>query len=461
MNRMSSTAMRSAKVASSSGQWRNFTPILIVECYLSFTVLVFAFGPWPWDVRNPVTLYTYLFLVQAALLLGYLSVTTKDSRTTYTGQYSSSKLLKVSVALSFAAIIPFYYIQLGRFDLSASGMLSQIVAGATDPGKAYKEILNAPRFGSHFIVLWAYVLFTPILWLSVPLGVAAWESLSLKMKAAIAFIVLANVATWLAIGTIKGIADNAVVIVLSMLARRRKPLRIRYNFWTAADNLRRTAAIVCALSAVVFYFSYAQDSRGHGQVMYTFDKVAGISLDTQNIFIAGLPSGMQSAVGRGSSYLTQGYYGLSLALDEPFQWTYGVGHSLFFSGILSHMTGIDATNLTYPARLEVHSGWNMDTRWDSVYPWWASDVTFPGTLIILFLIGQLLAATWIDVQLGENPYALPLFALTVIMIFYFPVDDHILSTPSTVWAFWGLLLLWRSTRRTIGRGWSGTGIGRG
>ena len=445
MNRMNSSAMRSVKIASSFGDWRKFTPILIVECYLSFTVLVFAFGPWPWDVRNPVTLYTYLFLVQAALLLGYLSITTKGSGTTYTGRYSSSKLLKVSVALNLAAIIPFYYLQLGRFDLSASGLLSQIVAGATDPGKAYRDILNAPRLGSHLVVLSSYMLLTPILWLSVPLGVAAWESLSLKMKAAITFIFLANVATWIAIGTIQGIADNAGIIAISMLASRRKPFKKRLN-------LRRIGAIVCALSAVVFFFSYAQNSRLRGKTMVLTDKDAGITLDTGNILIAGLPSEMQSMVGRGISYLSQGYYGLSLALEEPFQWSYGVGHSLFITGLVVEMTGFDATDLSYPARVDAHSGWNMSTRWDSVYPWLASDVTFPGTLLVMFLIGRLLASVWIDSQSGQNPYALPLFVITMLIILYFPASDKILTSVYSLGAFWGLLCLWLSTRRKIRRG---------
>ena len=443
MNRMNSSAMRSVKIASSSGEWRRFTPILIVECYLSFTVFVIALGPWPWDVQNPVTLYTYLFLVQAALLLGYLSITTKDSGTTYTGRYSSSKLLKVSVALNLAAIIPFYYIQLGRLEFSVSGMLSQIVAGAMEPGRAYKDLLLTPNTGSHSLI-YAYMLSTPILWLSLPLGVAAWESLSLKMKAAIAFIVLANVATWIAIGTVQGIADNGGIIVLSLLASRRKPLRKHLN-------LRRAAFIVCALFTIVLYFSYSLNSRSNGKMAMT-DPDTGITLDTDNILIAGLPAQMQSVVGRGCTYLSQGYYGLSLALEEPFQWTYGVGHSLFWIGAARQVTGFDATELVYPARIEADFGWRMDLRWDSVYPWWASDVTFPGTLLLVFLIGRLLASVWIDTQSGENPYALPLFTITMLVILYFPANDKVLTSTFQLGAFWGLLCLWLSTRRTIRKG---------
>jgi hypothetical protein len=161
---------------------------------------------------------------------------------------------------------------------------------------------------------------------------------------------------------------------------------------------------------------------------------------------------MQSTVGRGSSYLSEGYYGLSLALEEPFQWSYGVGHSLFWIGVVQHVTGFNATNLTYPARVDAHSGWNMDKRWDSVYPWLASDVTFPGTLLLMFLIGRLLASVWIDTQSGKNPYALPLFVITMLIILYFPVSDKILTNTYSLGAFWGLLCLWLSTRRTIRRG---------
>lgn len=422
-----------------------FTPILIVQSYLSFTVLVFAFGPWPWDVGNPITLYTYLFLVQVALLLGYLSITANDDASTYAGRYSSSRLFNISVALNLIAIIPFYYIQLGRFDLSPSGMLSQIVAGATDPGRAYKEILSAPRFGPHMIALWIYMLFTPILWLSVPLGVAAWRSLSLKMKAAIAFIVMANVATWIAIGTIQGVADNVAIIALSLLASRRKPLMRDFN-------LRHVAIAVCMLLIPLFYFLYAQDSRGRGRWLALTDKDAGITLDTDNIMIAGMPTAMQRLVGSGCSYLTQGYYALSLALEEPFQWTYGVGHSLFWTGVVQHVTDFDVTSMTYPARIDADFGWNMEKRWDSVYPWLASDVSFPGTLILMFLIGRLLASIWMDSQSGENPFALPLFAIVMLFILYFPANDKILTNGYSVVAFWGLLGLWLSRRRAIRRG---------
>src|ERR1035438_9439437 len=51
-----------------AGKWERFGPIILVEAYLTCTVLAFAFGPWPWPVANPVKLYAYLAAAQLALL---------------------------------------------------------------------------------------------------------------------------------------------------------------------------------------------------------------------------------------------------------------------------------------------------------------------------------------------------------------------------------------------------------
>jgi hypothetical protein len=399
-------------------------------------------------VQNPWTLYSYLFLAQAALLFGYLSrIGTDSPKKSYIGSLSSANLLNISVWLNIFFVIPYYYTKLGPEGFSFGGILSHIVAGASDPGKAYSEKFDMP--GGSTLVLYAYMIFSPILWLAVPLGVAAWKSLSFKMKTAIGFIVVARCGTWIAMGTTKGIADNAAIIAISIAATRRDSLT-HQKAWLSLSKLRRNAIIVCAISALVFYFSYSQSSRSGGQLS-SIDRGAGITLDTNNIFIAEQPTAIQAAVAKGSTYLSQGYYGLSLALAEPFQWSYGVGHSSALTGIVKKVTGFDATERTYLARVE-DKGWDMRERWSTIYPWLASDVTFPGTIVLLFLIGRLLASVWTDVQLGDSPYALPLFVMLMVGIFYFPANNQILSMTETFLAFWGLICLWFFTRGTIKKG---------
>lgn len=425
----------------SSGTWRRFAPIILIESYLSITVLCFAFGPWPWPIRNAFTLYSYLVLVQTALLVGYLSKA-EQPRATYIGNTSRTTLLKISVYLNLIWILPKAYMRIGISGFSVQAMLERVVAGALNPGQSYVDKLDMVGGGSNSL-LYVYILFTPILWLAVPLGVTAWESLSVGMKAAIVCIVVADAATWVAIGTSKGIADNVAIIAVAVLARPRKA-------HVSLSGLKRALVVVCLISMLVFYFSYAQISRRLGG-MSVYDAGAGISLNTDNVFIAGFPAPMQALAGYMSSYLCQGYYGLSLALDEPFQWSYGVGHSIIATGIVKKITGFDASGLTYPARVE-HAGWNMYARWHSAYPWFASDLTFPGTLVLVLLLGRLLASVWYDAQSTDNPYAVPLFVMVMVMLFYFNANDQILSVSQTFLAFWVLLFLWLSTRSTTTRG---------
>ena len=48
-----------------------YIPIIFFEFYLSFTVLLFAFGPWDYKVDNGLILYSYLIGAQLALYIGY------------------------------------------------------------------------------------------------------------------------------------------------------------------------------------------------------------------------------------------------------------------------------------------------------------------------------------------------------------------------------------------------------
>jgi hypothetical protein len=446
MNRVESSAMKRMVSGGRVSKWSRLAPLLIMEAYLSFTVLLFAFGPWPWPVQNSLTLYTYLILVQIALLLGYLSKS-QDDGVIYTGQYSIYALLKVSVILNIIFLIPYFYLQIGPEGLSIQGIISHTIAGATDPWQVYKDKLDTPSVRGNYL-LYIYMLSSPILWLAVPLGVGTWRSLSRKMKSAIVLIVLGNAATWIALGTMKGIADDCAIIAISIAATWQRPLPFRRSRMKRG-TLKRVVVIVCALSALVSYFAYQRNSRQGGRVIMA-DPDLGIQLDTNNILIAGLPEALQVAVAGGSTYLTQGYYGLSLALEQPFKWSYGIGHSVALTSIVNKVTGFDAGELTYNAR-EQDAGWDMQRRWDSIYPWLASDVTFPGTLLIVFLIGRLLASVWADTRSGESPYALPLFVMVMLMIYYFPANDQVLSFNQSFVAFWVLLYLWLSTRRTIRR----------
>ncbi|MBA3672358.1 MAG: hypothetical protein H0W68_10105, partial [Gemmatimonadaceae bacterium] len=102
---------------------------------------------------------------------------------------------------------------------------------------------------------------------------------------------------------------------------------------------------------------------------------------------------------------------------------------------------------SYPARLDVEDDYSVTQFWHTLYTWIASDVTFPGTLVVMMLIGRLFALIWIDTLRGDNPYAVGMFLTLVTLLYYVPTGNIVLGQPEAFAAFWGLLLMWLATRR--------------
>jgi hypothetical protein len=94
-------------------------------------------------------------------------------------------------------------------------------------------------------------------------------------------------------------------------------------------------------------------------------------------------------------------------------------------------------------------GWNAYAQWSSIYPWIASDVSFPGVFVVVFLIGRLFAQSWADTLRGSNPFAVSIFAQFVLMLLYFPANNQLLQSGEGVTCFVGTLVAWRLTRRKV------------
>ena len=49
-----------------------YLPIILIEIYFIFTIIIFEFGPVKWNVNNKFTLYTFLIVYQIFLVFGYI-----------------------------------------------------------------------------------------------------------------------------------------------------------------------------------------------------------------------------------------------------------------------------------------------------------------------------------------------------------------------------------------------------
>jgi hypothetical protein len=125
---------------------------------------------------------------------------------------------------------------------------------------------------------------------------------------------------------------------------------------------------------------------------------------------------------------------------------FGVGNSLFLTQQAVRITGNqEIAARSYPSRIQA-DGWDALGRWSSIYPWIASDVSFPGTIVVVFLIGRYLAIAWFDALSSRSPFAFAMVAQFAIMLFYFPANNQTSQFGEGFTAFWGILIAWLLTR---------------
>ena len=191
-----------------------YFPIVAAEVYLSASALLFAFGPWPWAVESPYLLYCFLFFAQASLALGYWKGTRVRQAHRSASRVAVLRLIRISLFVNCLWIFPKFIVRAGLSDFSPQAVLQQIWFGLSDPNGAH--VAMATSVGNSKIAL-AYALFTPVLYLSLPLTIHYWHIASKRDKTILVLVAAADALTWMATGTSKGVVDAAIVIAASIM----------------------------------------------------------------------------------------------------------------------------------------------------------------------------------------------------------------------------------------------------
>ena len=150
------------------------------------------------------------------------------------------------------------------------------------------------------------------------------------------------------------------------------------------------------------------------------------------------------------SYFCHGYNGLSYAMEEDFTSSLGFGFSDFIRHNVARFFG-GATfeeamyQRTYMAKIEKY-GWQTGLMWSSFFIFPASDISFPGTVLLVFLIGYLFGLSWKDTITTENPFACAAFFGFTTMVFYFSANNQMFQTGENCLAFCAVLFAWILSR---------------
>jgi len=195
---------------------------------------------------------------------------------------------------------------------------------------------------------------------------------------------------------------------------------------------------ILLLSLFMIFFGHGMSQRG-GDLRYIegADNLNNIKVNNHSVLLANENFAYYTYAWL-STYVVQGYYGFSLALEEEFDSTYGVGNSVILTRNVESILNIDLKSRTFQRKIT--SYWDENGQWHSLYSYIANDLNFPGVALALFVISFLLAKVWINFLDTGNVFAGIMVCIFAILVIFIPANNQIFGFLHGLSAFfWGLV----------------------
>jgi hypothetical protein len=332
----------------------------------------------------------------------------------------------------------------------------EVMDALRDQGAAYHQFqlqLYATE-GERIIIVALRALTAPLTFAVLPLGIIHWRRIGIFGRGAVIITVLVSSIFSIMRGTDKEFADLFIVGSAAAFvaygrnrAREAAPVQGVRRFWRPL------------LIAVVFVYlaqGLSIDRKGERNGGYASATIvcandSMICADLDNAWISWLPLPQRFGVTSFILSTTSGYFGLHLALSKPFETAYGLGHSPAALSVYELITNDPTPHFrTYTYR-NGDDHWSEDYYWSTLVTWIANDVGFIGALPVLGLIAYLWGRWWREATAGMSDPAAILFALSTMVMFYFPANNEVLASYEgyTILAVWLGVWLWHRHSRAV------------
>lgn len=412
-------------------------PLFGVLLYLVSSMLLFWFGPIKWPIENPVALALFQVLVILFIILGYFSFSARRRKMQL--ELSFRNLFYIGVIFTIALQIPLTLTYTNKFPWDAFSVIFNQRA-------TYEEMLQqvADLNGVRFFVPLFRTLAMPFFYASLAYGILHFSKLSQMQRLMLIILIMCPIDLSTLRGTDKEIFDISIICSgLGLISFWRSHLNPQGHFQFSAHAIRRTMALLLFISIVLFITFTARKYERMGSTdLFCFSEGL-VCADYSGIISSSLPDFLKFGLSMATFYLTNGYYGLSLALSLPYEFSYGVGHS---SALLSLVERFSETNtifdLTLISRVS-QEGWDYRYYWSTFFTWVASDVGFFGSLIVIGIIARWFRQAWIDAVYAKNDAAAIIFALLCVLFFYLPANNQITQTFDSYFSFFIFMCVWK------------------
>jgi hypothetical protein len=388
--------------------------------------------------KLPIAAYMMSFLL--LFTMGYVLGLLEKNNTIYKENplYQDNNLRKilfwVKISILIISFIQFFNLMIAFTD----GTLNLSI---TKMGEAYVNAYKDYERGSgniHLSFLIQTLTYIPYL-VTLILGAFYFKELPKKYKWLVVFSYLSIVLLeTIGHGKQKQLGDMFIFLMIIFILK--SDLTNPYKRKRLFKKIFIFSLLGVSALVSVLYFRYSALNINASNIN---DKVhALMHYDTDNIIFKIFGDAIGFPLSVFSGYLSQGYYGLSLSMQEPFEWTYFMGNSYSLTVFMQRFLGVPVDfHDTYPYRAALYTGWE-DNKWSTVFAWFAGDFTFVGTLFLFALIAFLYAKVWKEAYLYQNPISIILFSMLTIALLYIPANNQLLHTPGSIIAVFFFLILW-------------------
>ena len=387
-------------------QSKAYFPLVFLMSWLVLTIIIFIWGPWNYKLINPFTFYSYLFLIHLALVLGYMRGQEAPGR--------SSRIDLDFLKWTKTAIIVSGIYFIFKSVLTAGDSFSHFIGTFRNASETYANSnLRHPTLFNY-----SDILFYPIFIFASVNTIYIHKKLNWWYRLAVYLMIIGTIA--LSIGSaVRGqIAD---ILIICFAA-----------FWLSlySKNMvlklyHKVLAIVFAVSVVIAFLAYSN------LLVTTRGGITSINLLTfeppkKDYFLYEItPASLKPLINSTSFYTSHSYYQLNKALNLPDKGiALGLSNSYFVMDNIEQFTGWKwLKTISFGIRLDNEMAGGFGAYWSTFYTWIASDFTFPGTILIIFLIGFLCSLALKDSLLALNPIALTSFCTLFHFIFQFAFNN--------------------------------------
>lgn len=417
---------------------KDYVPMLLVEIYLLFTLLVLIFGPVRFNLHNAYTFWILIFSYHLFFIVGYIyGLNSSNCKKEIVQKFSLFRFNLLLVFGVFGVLITYKNL-MNSDSIIPYNLFGDLLRGLKEPAVVYVERMSETvyegsgksRLMNIFFIFFAYCKLLFIFYF-----IWFWKFLSSKLK----FVSIIYCFLYILPSLSAGVNS---VLFLFVFFSFSSILVVYFLFYR--DRLKKLLIKLFILFLIPIYsFGNIMSTRG-GSFDYFINSspLGDISVSVNDIDYTELTisDSLYYASVWLDFYLVQGYYGFSIILDKEFIWTYGFGNSAFLQRQLNLLTGIDVSNFTYQHRND--NIWGEFSMWHSFYGQFANDFSPYGLIILMFIFGIFLSKIWKSVIYRNSFYGAALLPIFIIMFIFFPANNQVFGYIDSISYFIILSIFW-------------------